>query len=117
MVKNPVLGLLENRGYGWMPGNELPVQGRMLGHERGQVTAGYEQLAGIKGSYFGLGGQATAIEILKINAKARIIVSSGYANDPVLANYEAYGFTGIVVKPYHFWELQDAVHRALHTDS
>lgn len=61
----------------------------------------------------GLGGHATAKEILKINPKAKIIVSSGYANDPVMANYEAYGFIGIVVKPYHFWELQAEVNRVL----
>jgi PAS domain S-box-containing protein len=61
----------------------------------------------------GLGGQAAAQEILKLNPQAKIIVSSGYATDPVLANYKAYGFKGIFVKPYHFAELQEVVRHVL----
>jgi signal transduction histidine kinase/CheY-like chemotaxis protein len=63
----------------------------------------------------GLGGEATAQEILKLNPQAKIIVSSGYATDPVLANYEAYGFKGIVVKPYRFTELQEVVRHVLYS--
>ena len=63
----------------------------------------------------GMGGQAAAQEILKINPQAKIIVSSGYATDPVLANYKAYGFTAIAAKPYHFSELQEVLQRTLST--
>jgi DNA-binding NarL/FixJ family response regulator len=31
-----------------------------------------------------------------------VIVSSGYSNDPVLSNYQEYGFKGFITKPYHF---------------
>jgi two-component system cell cycle sensor histidine kinase/response regulator CckA len=61
----------------------------------------------------GMGGQAAAQEILNINPQAKIIVSSGYATNPILANYEAYGFTGIAAKPYHFVELQKVVQQTL----
>lgn len=61
----------------------------------------------------GMGGQEAAQEILKINPQAKIIVSSGYATDPVLANYTAYGFKGIVVKPYHFADLQEVLQKIL----
>lgn len=61
----------------------------------------------------GMGGQAAAQEILRINPHAKIIVSSGYATDPILANYEAYGFMGMVVKPYHFSELQAVLQQTL----
>lgn len=63
----------------------------------------------------GMGGQAMAKEILKINPEAKIIVSSGYATDPVMADHEAYGFKGIVVKPYRLVELQREVQRVLYT--
>ncbi len=57
----------------------------------------------------GMGGQETAREILKINPQAKIIVSSGYATDPVMANYKSYGFSGIMAKPYRLVDLQEAI--------
>ena len=61
----------------------------------------------------GMGGQAAAQEILKINPQAKIIVSSGYATDPVMANYKEYGFQERVVKPYRFAELQKVIQHVL----
>ncbi|MCP4715766.1 MAG: response regulator, partial [Deltaproteobacteria bacterium] len=57
----------------------------------------------------GMGGQAAAQEILKINPQAKIIVSSGYATDTVMANYEMYGFKDVAVKPYRFADLQKMI--------
>ena len=61
----------------------------------------------------GMGGQEAAEEILKINPQAKIIVSSGYATDPVMANYEDYGFHDRVVKPYRFMELKKVIERVM----
>ncbi|MCK4379192.1 MAG: response regulator, partial [Deltaproteobacteria bacterium] len=61
----------------------------------------------------GMGGQEAAQEILKTDPQAKIIVSSGYATDPVMANYKDYGFQGRVVKPYHFAELKKVIERVL----
>ncbi len=63
----------------------------------------------------GMGGKEAAQEILKINSQAKIIVSSGYATDPVMANYEEYGFQARVVKPYHFAYLQEVLQQVLKT--
>ncbi|MCB9078865.1 MAG: PAS domain S-box protein [Anaerolineaceae bacterium] len=61
----------------------------------------------------GMGGQAAAQEMLKINPQAKIIVSSGYTTDPVMANYEVYGFKGVVAKPYRFTDLQRVIRQVL----
>ena len=61
----------------------------------------------------GMGGQEAAQEILKINPQAKIIVSSGYATGPVMADYTAYGFSGIVVKPYYFAELEETIRQVM----
>lgn len=61
----------------------------------------------------GMGGREAAQKILKIDPQAKLIVSSGYATDSVMANYAEYGFQGRVAKPYRFVELQTVVQQVL----
>ncbi|MBM3264561.1 MAG: response regulator [candidate division Zixibacteria bacterium] len=61
----------------------------------------------------GMGGREAASHILEKDPKAKIIVSSGYSNDPVLANYREYGFVGIVPKPYKTKQLSKTLHDTL----
>ena len=51
--------------------------------------------------------------MLAIDPQAKAIVSSGYADDPVMANYADYGFKGIAVKPYTPNELRTVLARVL----
>jgi two-component system cell cycle sensor histidine kinase/response regulator CckA len=53
----------------------------------------------------GMGGKETLKEIRKIDPDVKIIVSSGYSNDPIMANYEKYGFDGVIAKPFNIEEL------------
>lgn len=53
----------------------------------------------------GMGGKEAAQHILEIDPAARLIVSSGYTNDPVMAGYRNYGFCAAVTKPYKASEL------------
>lgn len=57
----------------------------------------------------GIGGKEAAQEILKIDPKAKIIVSSGYSNDPVLANYLEYGFCNVITKPFLLEDLREKI--------
>jgi two-component system, cell cycle sensor histidine kinase and response regulator CckA len=53
----------------------------------------------------GMGGKEAAEQILALDPHARLIVSSGYSVDPVMANYKRYGFCGAVEKPYETKEI------------
>lgn len=53
----------------------------------------------------GMGGKEAAREILRLNPTARLIVSSGYSNDPILANFREYGFVAAIAKPYQLKDL------------
>ncbi len=57
----------------------------------------------------GMGGKDTVIEIHKINPEAKVIISSGYSNDPVMANFSNYGFCGTIVKPFQVNILKEIV--------
>jgi PAS domain S-box-containing protein len=59
----------------------------------------------------GMGGREAAAGILKIDPDARIVVSSGYANDPVMSDYRSYGFCAVIAKPYRIQELGETLTR------
>ena len=62
----------------------------------------------------GMGGRETLQELLKIDPEVRAIVSSGYAEDPVMANYADYGFKGVTIKPSPINTLRDMIQKILH---
>ena len=61
----------------------------------------------------GMGGEEAAQKLLKIDSNAKIIVSSGYSNDPIMANFQEYGFCGAITKPYQITDLISMVGNAL----
>ena len=53
----------------------------------------------------GKGGVDSVRELKAILPCCKFIASTGYANEPILANYKEYGFDAILPKPYTFNEL------------
>jgi CheY-like chemotaxis protein len=48
----------------------------------------------------GMGGKEAATQLLEIDPEAVLIVSSGYFDDPVVANFRQYGFRDAMSKPF-----------------
>ena len=48
----------------------------------------------------GMGGKEAIGRLLEIDPAAKVIVSSGYSNDPITAHFRDHGFRGIIPKPY-----------------
>ncbi|MBN2290092.1 MAG: PAS domain-containing protein [Candidatus Glassbacteria bacterium] len=55
------------------------------------------------------GGKEAIRKLLEIDPEVKAIVSSGYAEDPVLSEFRKYGFSGIVPKPYRLEKLKEVL--------
>ncbi len=53
----------------------------------------------------GMGGKDAAQHILAMDPQAKMIVSSGYSNDPIMAHPEEYGFCDVLPKPFIIADL------------
>ena len=61
----------------------------------------------------GMGGAKAVREVLALHPAAKVIVSSGYSEDPIMAGYRQYGFCGAIAKPYQLRELERAIRDVL----
>jgi PAS domain S-box-containing protein len=61
----------------------------------------------------GMGGKEAVREILGLNPAARVIVSSGYSNDPIMARFREYGFCAALIKPYHLDEFSRVINQII----
>ncbi|MFZ5799742.1 MAG: PAS domain-containing hybrid sensor histidine kinase/response regulator [Thermodesulfobacteriota bacterium] len=57
----------------------------------------------------GMGGKETIGKLLELDPRAKVLVSSGYCNDPVMANFAEYGFVGVIPKPYQIENLSQVL--------
>jgi len=61
----------------------------------------------------GMGGKEAVRKLAEIDPEVKAIVSSGYSDDPVMADFRKYGFSNVVAKPYNIKELGDALYEVL----
>ncbi len=61
----------------------------------------------------GMGGKEAIESLLEYDPEVKAIVSSGYSNYPIMAEFEKYGFSGVVAKPYGITEFAAEVHNVL----
>lgn len=61
----------------------------------------------------GMGGLACLRELRRLEPKVRVIVSSGYSSDPVMSDHRAYGFAGVIPKPYRITDFAKVIRRVV----
>ena len=61
----------------------------------------------------GMGGVKTIEKLKELDPEVKGIVASGYSNEPVIADYQDYGFIGCLRKPFQIKELSDALQSAI----
>ena len=61
----------------------------------------------------GVGGAKAIEDIMQIDPGVKAIVSSGYSDDPVMANPGNFGFSGVLPKPYQPKQLLGLVRSVL----
>jgi two-component system cell cycle sensor histidine kinase/response regulator CckA len=61
----------------------------------------------------GMGGKEAIERLHAIDPDIRAVVSSGYSDDAVVADYSKYGFKARLTKPYELEELRDIMNQVL----
>ena len=61
----------------------------------------------------GMGGKEAVKRLIDIDPGVKAIVSSGYSNDPVMADFKKYGFRAVLAKPYQVIDLNEKLHSVL----
>ncbi|MCL4501430.1 MAG: PAS domain S-box protein [Deltaproteobacteria bacterium] len=61
----------------------------------------------------GMGGKTALEQFLRIDPQIKAIVSSGYSDDPTMAEFAQNGFSGVITKPYRIAELSRVLNQVL----
>ena len=61
----------------------------------------------------GIGGREAIKNLLAFDPEVKAIVSSGYSNDPMMAEYQKFGFKGVLGKPYKISQMSELVHQVM----
>lgn len=61
----------------------------------------------------GMGGDWAIRKLVEADPQVKALVSSGYADNPVMTSFKEYGFAGAIPKPYNVLQLKEALEKAL----
>ncbi|MBE9519795.1 MAG: response regulator, partial [Proteobacteria bacterium] len=112
MVREVLSGMLDFLGYQV----ELAADGAEAVdlYQKAQQTGGhYDAVIMDLTVPGGMGGKEATRKLLELDPGAKVIVSSGYGNDPIMAEYAQYGFSGVVSKPFIVETLSSTLHAVI----
>jgi len=55
----------------------------------------------------------TIKKLLEIDPGVKAIIASGYSNKPIMADYQKFGFKGVISKPYQMQHLSELLHSVI----
>ena len=61
----------------------------------------------------GMGGKEAIRFLLELDPHCKAIVSSGYSDDPIIADFQKYGFSGAIAKPFKMLGLSQILHNVI----
>jgi len=61
----------------------------------------------------GMGGKEAIQKLREMDPQAKVIASSGYATDPVMADFQDYGFDAVITTPYSISQLENTLQKVL----
>ena len=112
MVREVALEFLDHLGY---EGDAVASGEEAVAAYRGARDAGRPYAAVLMDLTIpgGMGGKEAVLQLREIDPDVRAVVSSGYSNDPVMADPGRFGFRGVIAKPYRMRELGEAIDQVL----
>lgn len=104
--------------------NLLKVMLGKLGHKVTAVENGKKAIEAYRKNHYdlvilditipgGMGGIETIEKLKKLDPDVNALVSSGYANSPVLSEHKSYGFSGALAKPYLLEDLKSVIEKVM----
>ncbi|HET9122677.1 MAG TPA: ATP-binding protein, partial [Acidiferrobacteraceae bacterium] len=60
-----------------------------------------------------MGGLECMRQLRRIHPPVKVVISSGYSNDPILGTFAEHGFQGVVMKPYDVVHMSAVIHQVL----
>jgi CheY-like chemotaxis protein len=61
----------------------------------------------------GVGGKEAFEKLHAIDPRIKVVISSGYTNDPMLKDYASFGLSGVLAKPYRITEVKNLLEKMI----